>query len=155
MARTIGIDFGDKRFGIALSDGTGRIAHPLEVAEGREKALEALSRLISGEEVARIVVGLPRNMDGSLGPKAQEVLRFVEDLKKRFPIPVDTWDERLTSMEAERYLRESGMSRSKWRGKVDRVAAQILLQSWLDAHLASTAPPEADPEGLPEDDPEA
>jgi putative pre-16S rRNA nuclease len=136
MPRTIGIDYGAKRFGIALSDASGMIARPLEVADGKEKALQALARLIADEDVGRIVVGLPRNMDGSLGPKATEVLRFVEELKGRFPIPVETWDERLTSQEAERYLRESGLARSRWKGKVDRVAAQILLQSWLDAHLA-------------------
>ena len=143
MPRTIGIDFGDKRFGFALSDASGLIARPLEVAEGKEKALALLSRLIAEDGAERIVVGLPRNMDGSLGPKAKQVLQFVEDLKARFSVPVATWDERLTSMQAERYLRDSGLSRSKRREGVDKVAAQILLQSWLD----SLRQPPIDPEG--------
>lgn len=132
--RTIGVDHGRKWFGIALSDPSGRLARPLEVVKGEAQVLDRLAALISEEGVERIVLGLPRNMDGSLGPKAREVLKFVETLRGRIPIPVETWDERLTTVEAEQYLREAGVPRRRWAERVNQVAAQILLQSYLDAH---------------------
>jgi len=134
MSRTIGVDHGRKWFGIALSDASGRLARPLEVVKGEAQVLDRLADLIAAEGVERIVLGLPRNMDGSLGPKAREVLKFVETLRERFPISVETWDERLTTVEAERYLREAGVPRRRWAERVNQVAAQILLQSYLDAH---------------------
>jgi len=131
--RVLGIDYGEKRIGIALSDESGRIAYPLETVEGGEGALEEIERIAVQEAVGRMIIGLPRNMDGSLGPKAREVLRFVELLRGRFQIPLETWDERLSTVEAERYLKEAGLSRRQIRDRVDRVAAQIFLQSYLDS----------------------
>ncbi len=143
----IGLDFGEKRIGISMSDPAGRIAYPLETVPGGERFLERLTQILSQGEVGRIIIGLPRNMDGSLGPKAKEVLHFAKILQDRFGIPVETWDERLTTVEAERYLRESGLSPRKRKLKVDRVASQILLQSYLDARAASSPPDSVDPPG--------
>ncbi len=159
--RVAGVDFGERWLGISLSDPSGRIAHPLERAAGKEEALKRLAQLISKEEVALIVVGLPRNMDGSLGPKAREVILFADLLRQRFPVPVETWDERLTTVQAERSLEAAGMPRRKWKQRVNQVAAQILLQSFLDARCppaggagegpASSSPPRPDPGGTGDD----
>jgi putative Holliday junction resolvase len=145
MSRSLGVDFGGKWFGLALSDPSGRIARPLEVVEGQERALLRMERLVAEEGVEAVVVGLPRNMDGSLGPKAREVLRFVETVRTRLPVPVDTWDERLTTLEAERYLAEAGVPRRRWAERVNQVAAQILLQSWLDRSQSSGPEEDAAP----------
>ena len=149
--RVIGIDLGQRWIGLAWSDEAGRIAVPLEVVAGTDGALGRLAVLLAGGDVERIVLGLPRNMDGSMGPKAQESLRFAELLRSRFPVPVDTWDERLTTVEAERYLWAAGVPPRRWKEKVNQVAAQILLQSYLDARARKAEIGEA--EGEEPDDP--
>ncbi|HLU48804.1 MAG TPA: Holliday junction resolvase RuvX [Planctomycetota bacterium] len=133
MGRVLAIDFGDRRFGLAMSDPTRTIARPLEVVEGEKRTLERVGALIASEGVEEIVVGLPRNMDGSLGPKAESVLAFVERLRGGVPegIAIETWDERLTTVQAERNLAEQGVSRHRRRERVDALAAQILLETWL------------------------
>jgi putative Holliday junction resolvase len=133
MGRILGIDHGSKRIGLALSDAGATLARPLAVVAGEEALWPELERLLGEEEIERVVIGLPRNMDGTLGPKAREVLAFKERLEARTGLPVETWDERLTSREAERALRARGLSSRQMRGKVDKLAAQILLQSYLDA----------------------
>lgn len=122
-----------------MSDETGLFAYPMTVADGLEEAMKLVQEAIRSDHASLVVVGLPRNMDGSLGPKAQEVLRFVEVLKERITVPVETWDERLTTVEAEGYLREAGVPRRRWKEKVNQMAAQILLQSWLDARRSRQA----------------
>jgi putative Holliday junction resolvase len=134
MGRVLGIDYGEKRIGLALSDPTGSLARALEVVEGEDALWGVLERLGRDEDVDRIVLGLPRNMDGSVGRKAREVMEFKERLERRAGLPVETWDERLTTVEAERYLRAGGIGPRKRGRRVDKVAAQILLQSFLDAH---------------------
>lgn len=131
MGRVLGIDFGDRRFGLALSDPTRTICRPFEVVEGEKNVLARVAALIGEEGIDQIVVGLPKNMDGSIGPKARTVLAFVERLEGAVPVPVETLDERLTTVEAERSLAASGLSRDARKRRVDAVAAQILLQSWL------------------------
>lgn len=133
--RVLAIDHGTKRMGIALSDSLGIIAQPLEFipAEPFPAFLERLQELLRKHEVAQIVVGLPRNMDGSFGPAAQKVQEFVATLKQATPIPVRTWDERLTSSQANRILVEAGVRRQNRKEKVDKTAAAILLQSYLDS----------------------
>jgi putative Holliday junction resolvase len=140
--RTLAIDHGTKRIGIAVSDELGMIALPLEFipAEPQSAVFDRLAGLIREKRVGLLLVGMPRNMDGSYGPAAEKVRRFVASLRERFAIPVKTWDERLTSSQANRYLIEAGTSREKRRGKVDQTAAAILLQSFLDN--AALAPPE-------------
>lgn len=132
MGRTIGIDHGDKRFGIALSDPTGLIARPLAVVEGEPALLRELARLVAEEGADRIVLGLPINMDGTVGPKVRQVMAFKERLEQALQLEVVTWDERLTSFEAHTYLRQGGLNARQAAAKVDKVAAQILLQSFLD-----------------------
>lgn len=133
--RILALDHGTVRIGVAISDELGVLAHPLDFipAEPGNVFLDRLQALIREREVSLILVGMPRNMDGSYGPSAQKVQAFVHLLKETIPIPVRTWDERLTSTQAHRLLAESGKREKDRRGKVDSSAAAVLLQSYLDA----------------------
>lgn len=133
--RILALDHGTVRIGVAVSDELGVLAHPLDFipAEPGNVFLDRLQALIREREVSLILVGMPRNMDGSYGPSAQKVQAFVHLLKETIPIPVRTWDERLTSTQAHRMLAESGKREKDRRGKVDSSAAAVLLQSYLDA----------------------
>ena len=133
--RVLAIDHGTKRMGIALSDPSGMIALPLEFipAEPFNTFLERLKTLLREKEVEMILVGMPRNMDGSYGPAAAKVREFVAVLKETIAIPVQTWDERLTSAQANRFLIQADVSRKDRKTKVDQAAAAILLQSFLDS----------------------
>jgi putative holliday junction resolvase len=133
--RVLAIDHGTKRMGIAISDPTGMIALPLEFvpAEPFAAFLERLKQLIGEKEVEMILVGMPRNMDGSYGPAAAKVQEFVAVLKETIAIPVKTWDERLTSAQANRFLLQADVRRKDRKEKVDKAAAAILLQSFLDS----------------------
>lgn len=137
MGRILGIDHGDKRVGLAISDATETFARAFRVIPASENLLAALVELAREEEVERIVLGLPRNMDGSIGPKARQVLEFKERLEEASGLPVDTWDERLTTVQAERALKMKGARRAERARVVDKVAAQILLQSYLDSRKQS------------------
>ncbi|MCZ6792846.1 MAG: Holliday junction resolvase RuvX [Planctomycetota bacterium] len=138
MGRILGIDHGDRWFGLALSDVSQTIARPLERARAQE-LWDRLEVLVSEEDVEAVVVGLPRNMDGTEGPRARLARAFAERLASRSGLPVETWDERLTTVEAERRLRRRGTSPERRRAKVDSEAAQILLQSFLDARSRKQA----------------
>jgi len=133
--RTLALDHGTVRIGVAVSDELGMIAHPLEFipAEPLAGFLERLKKLVAEREVGRVLVGMPRNMDGSYGPAAEKVNEFVRQLRETFSVPIQTWDERLTSVQAQRMLREAAVKGAKQRKKVDQMAAAILLQSYLDA----------------------
>lgn len=134
--RVLGIDHGSRRVGLALSDELGMIAQPagyLE-AEPASGVFEAVVRLVQDKAVGRIIVGMPRNMDGSYGPAAEGVRQFLEVLRGRVSVPVVAWDERLTTAQAQRVLIQGGVRRSERKEKVDAAAAAILLQSYLDAH---------------------
>jgi putative Holliday junction resolvase len=147
MARALGLDVGDKRIGIALADPLGLTAQGLPTLERRnmQSDLEAVSELCREHEVGTIVVGLPLNMDGSEGPRAAISRRFGEKLGERTGLPVEMWDERLTTVEAERVLLSANVSRGKRRKVIDKLAAQVILQSWLDAHSSRCPdPPEED-----------
>ncbi len=137
MGRILGIDYGTKRIGLALSDEGQILASPLTVVHGESALYRELERLCAEESVERLVVGLPLNMNGTIGPKAKEVLAFKERLEKRFGLPVDTSDERLSTVQAESALREAGLSFRKRAQKIDKVAAQILLQAYLDQQRES------------------
>ena len=121
--------------GIAVSDPSGMIALPLEFipAEPFNGFLARLKTLLQEKEVELILVGMPRNMDGSYGPAAAKVQEFLADLKQTISIPIKTWDERLTSTQANRMLLQTDMRRKERRQKVDQAAAAILLQSFLDS----------------------
>ncbi len=133
--RTLALDHGTVRIGVAVSDELGMIAHPLEFipAEPLAGFLERLKKLVAEREVGRVLVGMPRNMDGSYGPAAEKVNEFVRQLRETLSVPIQTWDERLTSVQAQRMLREAAVKGAKQRKKVDQMAAAILLQSYLDA----------------------
>jgi putative Holliday junction resolvase len=137
--RVLGIDHGTKRIGIAISDELGVIAQPLEfiLAEPFAEFLERLKEIIREKEVKQLVVGMPRNMDGSYGPAASKVKEFVVVLKEYITMPITLWDERLTSAQANRFLVEANVRREKRKEKVDQTAAAILLQSFLDSHIQS------------------
>jgi putative Holliday junction resolvase len=133
--RTLALDHGTVRIGVAVSDELGMIAQPLEFipAEPFAAFLERLIKLVAERDVGRILVGMPRNMDGSYGPAAEKVNEFVRQIRESFSIPIQTWDERLTSVQAQRMLREASVKGAKQRRKIDQMAAAILLQSFLDA----------------------
>jgi putative Holliday junction resolvase len=137
--RALGIDHGTKRIGIAISDELGMIAHPLEFipAEPVKDFLGRLKEIIQDKQVVQLVIGMPRNMDGSYGPAATKVREFVALLKESITLPIALYDERLTSSQANRYLIEVNMRREKRKEKVDQTAAAILLQSYLDSRAGS------------------
>lgn len=140
MDRILAIDYGERRVGLALSDETGIVAaKPLETIDRKDiKAPNTLEqeigRVADSYNVAEIVVGLPMNMDGSLGESAQKVLQFVQSLGSLTGLPVRTWDERLTSVVARRVQRELNLPLGKRRekGRIDRTAAMLLLQNYLN-----------------------
>lgn len=133
--RILALDHGTVRIGVALSDELKTLATPLEYlpAEPFAKLVERLRQLIREKEVELILVGLPRNMDGTYGPAALKVQEFVAALRSALTVPIQTWDERLTSVQAHRYLAEGGIRARDRRQKVDQMAAAILLQSYLDS----------------------
>src|SRR5215212_7576816 len=135
--RVLAIDHGTKRMGIALSDETGTVATPLEfiLAEPFADFLKRLKDLLREKQVEQILVGMPRNMDGSYGPAALKVQEFVAVLKETIGIPIKTWDERLTSAQANRMLIQAEVRRDKRKQRVDAAAAAILLQSYLDSRI--------------------
>ena len=141
--RILAIDHGSKRMGLALSDELGLIASPLEFApaEPLNEFLARLKQIIAEKGVELLLVGMPRNMDGSHGPAAQKVREFIEVLKAAIGVPVKTWDERLTSAQANRFLIQANVRRNDRKEKVDKAAAAILLQSYLDN--LTLAPPGA------------
>ena len=132
--RILALDHGSKRIGVAVSDETRTIAQPLEYIPAGPFAdfLARLRQLIREKEIGLILVGLPRNMDGSYGPAAEKVQTFVAALRDAVVVPVETLDERLTSAQANRVLIQGGARRDKRKQKVDQTAAAILLQSYLD-----------------------
>ncbi len=133
--RILALDHGTKRIGVALSDELKMIAQPLEfiAAEPFAGFLERLKQLLREKEVELVLVGMPRNMDGSYGPAALKVQDFVAALNRAITVPIQTWDERLTSAQANRFLIEGNVRREKRKEKVDKTAAAILLQSYLDS----------------------
>jgi RNAse H-fold protein YqgF len=127
--------------GIAVSDELQMIAQPVEFipAEPFAEFLARLKELLRQKEVELIVIGMPRNMDGSYGPAALKVQDFVAALKNAVTVPIKTWDERLTSVQANRFLLEGNVRREKRKEKVDKTAAAILLQSYLDGQSNEVA----------------
>ena len=134
MNRVMGVDLGQARTGVALSDELRMLAHPLETIENSsaEKVARRVRQIVAEKEVDCVVVGLPRHMNGSLGPAAEKAQQFVEKLRSLISCEVVTWDERLSTVAAERALRDAGRKTRETRGIRDQVAAQIILQSYLD-----------------------
>ena len=136
--RILALDHGTKRIGVAISDEMKIIASPLEYipAEPFAVFLARLKEIIREKEIELILIGMPRNMDGSYGPAALKVQEFVAVLKDAITIPIKTLDERLTTVQAQRFLIQGNVRREKRKEKVDKTAAAILLQSYLDNFAA-------------------
>jgi putative Holliday junction resolvase len=133
--RILALDHGTRRIGVAVSDETKTIAQPLEYipAEPFAEFLDRLKAILTAKEVDFILLGHPRNMDGSYGPAAHKVETFAGVLKAAITIPIKLWDERLTSTMANRILIQGNVRRDQRKEKVDKMAAAILLQSYLDS----------------------
>ena len=132
VGRILGLDIGSKRIGVAISDALGITAQPLLTLEAGEGVFDQLGEIIRKEEIKEIVVGLPLNMNGSRGPQAENAIKFADNLKDKLGMPVKLWDERLSTMEVERIMIEGGASRAKRKKKIDKLAAQVILQSYLN-----------------------
>jgi putative Holliday junction resolvase len=132
MKPVLGIDFGQSRIGVAISDELRMLAHPLETIPAGKNAAKRIADIVRKRKIDNVVVGLPRNMDGSYGAAAADAQKFVEELRAVLSCPVATWDERLTTVAAHRSLREAGKKTRETRGYVDQVAAQMILQGYLD-----------------------
>ena len=132
MTPVLGIDFGRSRIGVAISDELRLLAHPLETIPAGKKAAKRIAEIVRERKIDHVVVGLPRNMDGTFGAAASEAQKFVQELRALVPSEITTWDERLTTVAAHRALREAGKKTRATRGYVDQVAAQMILQGYLD-----------------------
>ena len=134
MKKALGIDLGEARVGVAVSDDLGMLAHPLETISVKTTDVKKRILTLAAERGAQtIIVGMPRNMDGSYGPAATKAKEFIEALRSSTEIKVIGWDERLTTVSAQRSLHEAGKNTKKQRPIIDQVAAQIILQGWLDS----------------------
>lgn len=134
MKRTLGIDYGESRVGVAISDPFGSIALgvcTLQVT-GMNDAVSKVLKICKEKEAEEIVVGMPLNMNGTAGEMAERVVKFIEKLGKKIEIPIITSDERLSSAMVERTLLDADMSRAKRKGVIDKLAAQVILQGYLD-----------------------
>lgn len=134
LMRIMGLDIGRKTIGVAISDELGLTAQGLKTIIRKEIEEEFLEirNLIARYQIEKIVVGLPKNMDGSLGKQAEMVFLWIEELRKRIPIPVVVWDERLSTVEATKTLLQADLSRAKRKKVIDQLAASIILQGYLD-----------------------
>lgn len=137
MQRILGLDFGTKRIGVAVSDALNITAQAVGTVErkGMKNDLKKICALAQEHGAGRIIVGLPLNMDGGEGRSARLAIDFVNGLKKETDIPVEMMDERLTTKQGERIFLEADMSREKRRKNLDKIAAQLILQNYLDSHV--------------------
>jgi putative holliday junction resolvase len=132
MNPILGVDFGRARIGIAISDELRLLAHPLETISSKQNAVARIKEIVRERKVDNVVVGIPKHMSGEIGQAANEALQFVEKLRAALPCEVISWDERLTTVAANRALREAGKQTRHTRNYVDQVAAQMILQGYLD-----------------------
>jgi putative Holliday junction resolvase len=135
MNRALGIDHGDARIGLAVSDELGMLAHPLEtIAVRQTEPVARIAQVVSEKTIDTIVLGMPKNMDGTTGPAAVKVRAFADQLRARLPsCKVLFWDERLTTVAAQRSLHAAGRNAKQSREVIDQAAAQLILQGWLDS----------------------
>ena len=148
MKRILGIDLGQARIGLAVSDELQFLAHPIETIKRSQhkNAVARVAEVVREKDVGCVVIGLPRHLNGAIGAAANDALAFAEKLRAIVPCEVRTWDERFTTVAAHAALRESGKSSRQTRGYVDQVAAQIILQSYLDSLPANRDQGEATPD---------
>ncbi|MBT2688019.1 Holliday junction resolvase RuvX [Bacillus sp. ISL-47] len=137
--RTMGLDVGSKTVGVALSDALGWTAQGLETIKINEEekkfGFERIGEIIKEHEVSKIVVGLPKNMNGTIGPRGEASKFYASELEKLFGLPVVLWDERLSTMAAERVLLEADVSRKKRKKVIDKMAAVMILQGFLNSQI--------------------
>jgi putative Holliday junction resolvase len=133
MTHTLGIDLGSVRIGLALSDDLGWMAHPWQTLSRSSQSSSEIARLALEKKVTTIIIGLPRNMNGTYGPAAEQCRAFAHELQQKTESTVILWDERLTTAAAARNLHEAGRSSKQQRAIIDQVAAQQILQDWMDA----------------------
>jgi len=137
MQRILSLDFGEKRIGVAVSDSLNIIAQSVGTIErkGIKNDLKKIAELVKEYEAGKMIVGLPLNMDGTEGKSASRAIDFVNELKKEMQIEVEMLDERLTTAQGERVFLEADMSRKKRKQNLDKIAAQLILQNYLDSHV--------------------
>jgi len=135
MKRALGIDHGEARIGLAISDELGMLAHPLETIHinTTPDPFERIAQIVTRDKIGIIILGLPRNMNGTYGPAAEKARAFAELLRTKVSCEVKLWDERLTSVAAQKSLHESGRNVKQSRAVIDQVAAQLILQGYLDS----------------------
>lgn len=133
--RVLGLDVGEKTIGVAVSDLMGWTAQGITVVRrtSLENDLTALRKLVEEYAVEKFVLGLPRRTDGSYGPETEKIYQFASELEREFALPVEYWDERFSTVSAERILLEGDVSRAKRRQVIDKVAATVILQAYLDS----------------------
>ena len=141
--RVIGLDYGTKTVGVALSDALGITAQPVETITRKEenklrKTYARIEEIISQNDVDRIVVGLPKNMNNTVGERAEACMEFAKNLERRTGLEVVMWDERLTTVSAEKALMESGVRRENRKAVIDQIAAVFILQGYLDSQSISS-----------------
>ncbi|HET9856841.1 MAG TPA: Holliday junction resolvase RuvX [Chthoniobacterales bacterium] len=137
MNPILGIDFGRARIGVAISDELRLLAHPLETIPANKDAGKRIAEIVRERKIDKVVVGIPRRMSGEIGTAANEALEFAAKLRALLPCTVETWDERLTTVAANRALRDAGKKTRQTRKFVDQVAAQMILQGYLDRESAA------------------
>ena len=137
MSRLLGIDFGTVRIGLSLSDPTRTLASPLPFLDNNSpsQVISALSMLIETNQITGLVIGMPRNMDGTYGPSAQKVRDFIAQIQKSISLPITPIDERLTTAQASKQLSSIGLNQKQLRKKVDSSSASLILQQYLDRNI--------------------
>ncbi len=132
--RIMGLDIGTEKIGVAISDELGLTAQGLKTIEVKSKGetFKELDKIIKSFNIEKIVIGLPKNMNGTLGSQAQKILKWIEEFKGHTNLPIETWDERLSTLEASRVLLKADLSRKKRKRVIDKLAAVIILQGYID-----------------------
>lgn len=139
MNPILGIDFGRARIGLAISDELRLLAHPLETIQANKDSVSRIAVIVCERGVEKVVVGIPKHMSGAIGKAASEALDFADKLRRQLPCPVETWDERLSTVAANRALSAAGKKTRQTRQIVDQVAAQMILQGYLDRERNAAA----------------
>jgi putative holliday junction resolvase len=139
MNPILGIDFGRARIGLAISDELRLLAHPLETISANKESVRRIAEIVRERKIDKVVIGIPKQMSGEIGVAANEALEFAVKLRAQLPCPVETWDERLTTVAANRALSDAGKKTRQTRNIVDQVAAQMILQGYLDREQNAAA----------------
>lgn len=140
----LGIDFGQARIGLAISDELRFLAHPLQTIPANKDSANRIAEIVRDRKIEKVVIGIPRHMSGAIGEAAKKALDFAEELRRKLPCAVETWDERLTTVAANRAMKDAGKKTRETRKFIDQVAAQMILQGYLDRAQAAVEANPAD-----------